>query len=100
MSLIGYAEFIAACLDAEVIDTPERFEDNYVLAYRIMDDPLVSARIDALNRAWWATNPFANIRTKIDEDLVLPAIPDFAAEVAYSLSRADKLALRKRIFRS
>jgi hypothetical protein len=85
-------EIISIALDADV-DTKD--PGNLFLSWRIADDPLVAGRISDLSAAWHATNPYAELN--LCEVARLP-VPDFVREAVKSLTRQEKLALRKRVF--
>jgi hypothetical protein len=95
-----FAAFISACLDADVAlpATDDQLCEQYRIACRIMDDPVIEARLDAASTAWWNSEPFAALDLHNLDALVL-SWPDFPMQVAQQMTRAEKLALRKRLIR-
>jgi hypothetical protein len=92
----NHQQFIETALDAQIAQPPE---EVFLLAHRILRDPLIKARVDKLNAAWSESNPFRDLSMSQDpeEPEVVFEWPDFAQQVADSLTRSEKLELRKRI---
>jgi hypothetical protein len=94
--MMNYQRFCEAALDAQIYQEPYEL---YVLAHKIMRDPLIKARIEKLNADWNASNPFRDLSLSQDPnepDFVFEW-PNFPQQVADELTRAEKLELRKRI---
>lgn len=103
MSQASDADFISAALDANVPEVPSRAFADFLMVGRIMRDPLVAERAAALSSAWWAAEPFKDLDYRVykphdtpPDDFVVD-FPDFYMQAVQGLSRAEKLALRKRV---
>lgn len=91
------AEYIGLFLDAIVPDQPH---ENLKLWWTIQFDPLINERFWAKTVAWNATGPYETLDLSEEAgELKFPERPDFYAEVAAEMTRAEKLALRKRILK-
>lgn len=91
------AEYIGLFLDALVTDQPH---ENLRLWSAIQGDPIINERFWAKTVAWNATGPYESLDLSEEAgELRFPTRPDLFAEVANEMTRAEKLALRKRILR-
>jgi hypothetical protein len=94
--MMNHQRFCETALDAQIVQQPY---EMFVLAWKIMWDPLIKERVDKLNADWNASKPFRDLSMSQDPnepDLVFDW-PDFPQQVADGLTRSEKLELRKRI---
>jgi hypothetical protein len=94
--MIDYLRFCETALDAKIIQKPYAVYD---LAWKIMRDPLIAARVDKLTVAWNESKPFRDLSVISDpnEPEIVFDWPNFPQIVADELTRGEKFELRKRI---
>jgi hypothetical protein len=103
MSQARDSEFLSAALDADVPEVASRAFADFLMVGRIMRDPLVAERAAALSSAWWESEPFKDLDYRVYKPDETPSehfvidFPDFYMQAVQSLTRAEKLALRKRV---
>ena len=94
--MTDHRQFLETVLDCQVATLKEA--EIYLLANRIMQDPFIKARYDALYLPWWES-AFKDLDL-LNDDPGVPNVevvwPDFYMQVAQELTRNDKLALRKK----
>jgi hypothetical protein len=93
-----YRTFVETMLEAQVALRPDQV---YMIATRMMADPLLLKLHEERCKAWWDAQPFSamdveGMENNPEAPLFEITFPNFWLEVAQNLSRNDRLALRKK----